>query len=128
MKRLVAAIMLALLAQSASANFVDGTKLNEWSDSYYRWQNGKTSDNDALQATMYLGYLQAVFDSYAYAHVCSPETTRLSQIEAIVRQYVKMNPKTWGDTAPTIIIRALKEAFPCPTQPQSTPKQRGLMR
>ena len=45
-----------------------------------------------------------------------PDTLRSDQIYTIIRNYLEKNPKRWNLSAQILVIDALKEAYPRPSQ------------
>jgi hypothetical protein len=100
-------------AQSETLTFKDGNSL-------YR---DCTSESSVLQAACG-GYIIGVSDSHqaifsaldASPSYCLRTGVNVTQLKDVVVQFLQRNPQLRDYSAPTVIIPALQEAFPCPTK------------
>ncbi len=58
------------------------------------------------------GYVAGISDSYNKT-ICLKKGMVLSQITAVAIQYIEKNPKKRHYSARTLVLSALKSAFPC---------------
>ncbi|WP_426703282.1 Rap1a/Tai family immunity protein [Rhodanobacter sp. Col0626] len=62
---------------------------------------------------MFRGYVGGVQDSFNGIAFCVPADVPLSQASAVVRKYLADNPQLWNEQANVLVVRALKQAYPC---------------
>lgn len=116
MKRTFSAFVLAVgLAASfgANAGFYDGNKLKAKSDADERVLQGRSKGGDIADSGNYLGFVVGVHDVLDGVLFCTPSNASVGQVTAVVTQYLKANPAKWSESATTLVIGALAEAFPC---------------
>lgn len=116
MKR-IAFLVLFLILQSnslaAAGGFVSGTRLVGWIHAAERIDAGKASGDDIDQFTVYVGYMQGVYDVWNGVLICPTNGTTVGQMQAIVSKYMLANPEKWNRAASALILVALAEPFPC---------------
>jgi len=95
------ALVAAMLATSAHAEFWDGNKL-------YEKMRGET-----LEQMQALGYVMGVSDVGQGSNHCPTANVTAGQMEDVVRRYLFNNPSVRHYTADSLILRALKLVFPC---------------
>jgi len=111
MKRMTRMVLaIALTAPGlVSAYFVNGTILKEWADA-----NQRMSSRETAQAGQFLGYVQAAYDAGTLFHmVCPPEVITPDQVVSMVSKYLNAHPGESREPGVSIVLRALREAFPC---------------
>lgn len=114
--RTLAAILafgLALSYTVASASFVDGYRLKKWSDASDRVQHGSNLPLDFAGESYLIGYVSGVSDIGDGLAFCSPVNARLGQLMGVVRKHLLANPEKWDQPAGTLVVEALRQAFPC---------------
>jgi len=100
MKKYIASLIL--FSASAHAGFFDGNKL------YQEMQN-----NPRLFA---IGYVAGVHDAGDRAVFCTPDSVRVGQIFDLIKLHLEMNPADRHEAADIIIMRVLKQHYPCPNR------------
>jgi hypothetical protein len=90
------------------AQFKTGGELKEWAEAHDRFVRYVDEPGDAVTAGGYLGYVTAVSEFLT----CLPATVNVSQIAAVVLNYLRTHPEQWNNSAHQLVIRALSEAFP----------------
>jgi hypothetical protein len=124
MKMRTILILACLLSAPALAK--DGNWLLEISRSHERvilaTDYRQIETDDVANARMYMTYVQGVFDTHTVLaendvlsrpFFCTPENATVGQVTAVVTKYLKTNPDKWSMSAPTIVMKALHDAFPC---------------
>lgn len=107
------AVLLAIPLNSLAGTFHDGNQLNRWVDAYERASAGTASTEDYNSAAQANGYITATSDAFDGRFFCNPEHAQAGQIIFVVRKYIKEHPESWNNSASSIIVAALKAAFPC---------------
>lgn len=108
MKKLI--LIAALAASPAYAQFYSGNDLLE-----------KLNDTNPAQRMFALGYVAAVIDTVIDVQVCPPDQIQVGQVRDIVHRWLQNNPDKRQFTASSIVIHALKQSWPCKTQPSLAP-------
>lgn len=112
-KLLILAAALALPA-IASAQYYTGKSLADWMNAYERIQNGGSDTMDLARATSYSGYVTGVADLQKMMQVvCPRDGVTVSQLVALVSQFIEAHPEHWDRNAAAVVSGALREAFPC---------------
>jgi hypothetical protein len=102
MKKLI--IVLAMLSTPAMAEWKDGNQLfNELSD----------HDPTFIAPMAALGYVQGVADVYQKSQLCIPNNVQAKQAADVVRNYLYANPQLRQYAADSLVLAALKAAWPC---------------
>lgn len=102
MKTLSTLLATALLATSASAQFISGNKLHE------RITSGNHGN------TMWaLGYVTGVADAYNGTLFCIPSTVTVGQIKDITERSLIARPQDRHLPADLLVAFALVDVFPC---------------
>jgi hypothetical protein len=95
-----------------SAQLYDGKKLVS---DMREFEKAERQDPNAnyQQAFFFMGYVAGVFDlsDDYYLYPVKPKPT-IRQICSIVAKYLRENPKEWDSPADSLIVKALKKAFP----------------
>lgn len=102
LRSLLVFAILALSSSTASADFYDGNKLRQLLDS-----------NNAIDTGIFWGYVAGLADLSYGVTICPDQNVRLSQSAAVVKKYLAENPQAWNLPASTLVLSALKGAFPC---------------
>lgn len=110
MRLLPAAITASLVLLSVPAWATTGNDLMSWLPDYEKseasWGGG-----------MFLGYVSGASEVGDGVLYCSPNSATLGQTAAIVAKYLRNNPENWNLSATSLIIGALKAAYPpCPSK------------
>lgn len=99
MKKLT--LVLAILAGSAHAEFIDGNKLL-----------ADMSGTNGLQMSA-LGYVMGVADTLNGVVVCMPTNVTSGQISDMVQNYLTNVPRERNSSGDVIVAKVLKAAWPC---------------
>lgn len=95
--------MIDALLGAAAAVFVTGNDLHEMC---------REVDRECK------AYIIGVHDALAPPRpYCTPIEVRGSQIQDVVRLYLEAHPEERHRTAPSLIVTALSNGFPCPKRP-----------
>lgn len=106
-----AALILALAASSAQAQFLSGNELLER-------LNGST-----IQQVQGIGYIMGVADAEAGSIWCPPPTVTVRQIVDLTKRTLEMVPEKRHEGASAYVISSVRMAWPC----ESKPKAKGSM-
>lgn len=99
-------IGIAVFATPAFADYLDGNDLYKFlqtTKGSYEWGIGQ-------------GYAMGVQDAFnggEQQYFCVPPPVNISQVEEIVFNYLKVRPEQRHLAAKILVLRALKEKFPC---------------
>jgi hypothetical protein len=99
--------------------FIDGNTLVEWMRGYDTnlKTKGRCLANDAkclesmVDAHNFFGYVLGVHDATNWKY-STPDGVMDNQLCAVVSKYLKAHPERWSYSAYSLVIDALKEAFP----------------
>lgn len=106
MKKVLFFLALTLTNNAAVAGFTDGNEL-------YQWMLEKEKQNGSFKSGLFNGYVAGVVDLGDEFLFCLTAGVTRGQYSAVVSKYLKNNPEKWNKAAETIVVNALKEAFPC---------------
>lgn len=109
MKRLI--LVAALVSGSAHAQFYSGNDLLEKLD----------NNSSVVQRMFALGYVAGVLDTVIGVQVCPPDQVQIGQAKDVVHRWLQNNPDKRQFSASSIVIFALKQSWPCKTQPSFSP-------
>jgi Rap1a immunity proteins len=103
--------VLLLVITPAAAQFMDGHKLVA---KLREFERAERSDPNTsyIDDGIYLGYVQAIFNSHEN-QLCPTGNATVRQVTSIVAKYLNDNPSEWGKSANTLVLTALRRAFPC---------------
>lgn len=104
------ALVLALFATAAQAEFVSSDTLAGWLDS------AASTTGSFKDTTIALGYVGAVHDLLDGSEVCAPDNVRGRRMLLAVRDWMKRNIGKWDDNAAITVRSALLDVYPCPPQ------------
>ena len=109
---LLSVLFLGIGCMDAQAGYYDGNKLVS---SMREWDKANRNDAGAnyMEATTFTAYAVGVLDTLEGSSICPPMTSSISQIGAVVAQYLNANPARWSEPAHRLVKDALKKAFPC---------------
>lgn len=99
------AIIAALVATTAHAEFLTGNKLRELME-------------NPDQAAIATGYVMGVFDAGQRAVHCPPAGITGRQVVEITKFYMNANPDRLHHSADSIILVALSSLWPCERRPR----------
>lgn len=101
--------LVAALAGSAHAEFVDGNKLLQ----LLQGEDRKNTDgiSDFLQG---LGYITGVSDTMRGVVHCPPNNITAGQLTDMVKNHLLANPELRHHTGDRLVGFVLKRAWPCP--------------
>lgn len=113
-KRWISALFVLMIfafpQTHARAQFYYGNELVALMRQYER-ADANASGVDYVKAREYAAYILGVYDATEFLyHV--PDRVPKGQIVAVVSKYLKNNPEKWGESASSLVIKALQEAFP----------------
>ena len=101
----------------AQASFYDGNKLMVDYKEFEKAESPNASTNTSISWMgdgIFIGYVLGVFDSHD-SELCLPEGAISGKaVCTIAGNYLKAHPESWGQPANAIVLKALKEAYPCP--------------
>ena len=103
------AISIFTLVFDAYAQLQTGSMLMDGWSAHQRLQRGRGYAEDSIADNFFLGYIAGVSDSFFFE---IPAGVNLSQIGNIVGKYFDAHPEKLKESAATLILDALKEAFP----------------
>lgn len=113
MKRITAAVLLALAAGAAQAAFFTGNTL------YGNCTSGSASDRLVCTA-----YVLGAVDMGQGAAFCAPDALTGKQAEDLIVRYLRDNPQSRHLGADVLIYALFKATWPCPEnsgRPQRSP-------
>ena len=99
------------------AQFVTGHDLKIGADAADRIRAGTATvgqETDYGHAREFLGYIQGYHDTIGNLIHCFPSRVNVSQLAAVVTNYLRDHPEQWSDPGSDIIRAAMYQAFPCP--------------
>ncbi len=101
----------------ARAGFYDGNKLMVDYKEFEKAESPtgyKDKSISWMQDGIFIGYVLGVFDSND-SKICTPDgNISIKAVCTIAGNYLKVHPESWGQPANKIVLRSLKEAYPCP--------------
>lgn len=100
-----------IASECSYAGFINGNELAEWMQEYNKFETGINSE--IMTAGRYSGYIGGVADTTNHIIWCSPQGIEMGQVRKIVDIYLSNNPEKLHLDASSLIIEALKTAFPC---------------
>ena len=107
MKKVLIAFIIAVNANSVFAGFTNGNEL-------YRWlEESENSSGSPFESGLFSGYVAGVVDTGDGILFCTTSGVTRGQNSAVVAKYLKNNPEKWSQPADTLVIDAMKQAFPC---------------
>jgi hypothetical protein len=103
---------VAMSAQEAQAGgaFVTGNKLVKWMQANEECDKNE-KDCPYFDSGMFIGYVTGVMDATHWMHSI-PTGVMAGQLYAIVSKFLKEHPERWSEPGDSIVIDALKKAFP----------------
>jgi len=107
MKQVVLALLLTINASVAVAAYSDGYEL------YQLLLEDENPNGSAFKSGLFKGYVGGVVDLGNGILFCTTTGVTRGQFTAVVAKYLKNNPEKWNDSADSIVVDAMKEAFPC---------------
>lgn len=107
MKRVLIAFIITVNANSVFAGFTNGNELYQW------LQESENPNGSSFKSGLYSGYVGGVVDTGDGILFCTTSGVTRGQNSAVVAKYLKNNPEKWSQSADTLVIDAMKQAFPC---------------
>ena len=100
--RYVAALAVAFVSASASAQMISGNKLHEdmQKDTGSPWAFTR-------------GYVAGVHDAHSNLSICAPASATLGQMGDMVKTYLENNAAVRHLAADAIVLHVLSRAWPC---------------
>ena len=96
----------------AGVRFItDGNYLYNTGIEYNKVEQG--INGNYFNNAYYIGYVNAIGDTYNGIFFCPPKNVRLGQILDIVFRYLQNHPESRNKPAYEIVTKALKEVWPC---------------
>jgi len=65
-------------------------------------------------SSLFTGYVEGVVDSYNPILFCISDGVKVNQLARIVGEFIKANPSEWDHNGSNLVIKVLKERYPCP--------------
>jgi hypothetical protein len=130
MKKNILVVITALLLFVSSPlpaaqmqTFKSGTKLR--SECAPLSSQNKNTTERLFEASC-LNYIKGVFDLHQTLvarekiepQICKPFDVDLGQMGRVIMKYIEENPQKMKITSSSLILPALREAYPCPLEPQ----------
>ena len=107
MRYIAAMLFLATFSGPAVASSTDGNELHQW----------QKADEDLsispYKAGLYMGFIVGIVDLGNGSLFCAYPNVSREQSGAVVTKYLKAHPEQWNEPAAGIVVRAMREAFPC---------------
>ena len=103
-------MIFAFVQTQALAGYYSGNALVPLMREYDK-ANANASDVDYVKAREYGAYIMGVYDATEFLYNVPDRATR-GQIMAVVSKYLKHHPEKWTEPAASLVMTALKEAFP----------------
>jgi hypothetical protein len=100
------ALILALVAGSAHAEFMDGNRLLD-----------KIVSNSYYEQGSAMGYIMGVADMGLGVIHCAPANVTAGQLQDMIRNYLTNTPAQRHLTADALVNRVFKASWPCPDRP-----------
>jgi hypothetical protein len=108
----VAALLVQVMSGGAKADFTSGNDL---------WDACQAEEaKDPVRATFCISYIVGAGETFqvlqvvkAVSFYCIPDKVKNGQAIDVVKLYLRDHPETRQYSAPTLIMLALKEKFPC---------------
>ena len=122
MKPIIAIIMILGLCYPTVADeykYYSGVELLRGCKLSIKWTEGeKLGYDDASKASVCVGYVQGVLDTYAGFHkesqlFCMPNGVTTYQVMRILIKYLNENPEMLHDDAMFLILSGLRNVYPC---------------
>lgn len=107
MKQVLLILALMLTTNVAIAGFTDGNELYQW------LLEDENQNGSRFESGLFKGYVGGVVDLGNGVLFCTTTGVTRGQFTAVVAKYLKNNPEKWNRSAYTIVVDAMKEAFPC---------------
>lgn len=112
MKKTLAIIALSMPMTCFSA-FVTGNRLQEMANSNLRIDAGTATDKDYNSVYQLGGYVTGISDSFDGEKFCLSDGVSTGQVMDIVGKFSIEHPEIRHLNAKSIVVAALKRAFPC---------------
>ena len=109
---LLVIVFLIGMPGSGHCGFFTGNNLVEWMRDYEVADSDGTSKSWTVNATCYMLYIAGVADVLHNLGLIGAEKVTVGQHCAVVAKYLKANPEKWHQSALSLILEALFEAFP----------------
>lgn len=107
MKQALLAVALILTTNVAIAGFTDGNELYQW------LLEDENPNGSMFKAGLFKGYVGGVVDLGNGVLFCTTTGVTRGQFTAVAAKYLRNNPEKWNKSADSIVVEAMKEAFPC---------------
>ena len=109
---LLVIVFLIGVPGSGYCSFFTGNELVEWMRDYDIHQSGGTSKSGKVDVNRYILYIAGVADVLQSLGLIRAKGVTVGQHCAVVTKYLKANPEKWHQSALSLILEALFEAFP----------------
>jgi hypothetical protein len=103
-------IVIVVAGLPAGAQFYDGNQLVAFMRSYEKCDR-EPKGCDFIGAGVFMGFVRGVSDSHE-SDYC-PTHVQVLQVYTSVVKYLNDHPEEWSKPAHELVVRALKQAFPC---------------
>ena len=112
-RAMVAAAALGLVLP-VQGFFITGQMLKDSLEAADRIKTGTARPQDEREAQFGRGFVAGVADAALDGNTyCSPGDATLGQFNDVALAYLRAHPETLPQTASTIVLEALKAAYPC---------------
>ncbi len=76
------------------------------------YEKEQKTELDYINRAYYIGFIDGLngFNGDLY---CTTDNVKMGQLYAIVRKYIKNNPEKWNEGKYLLVLKPLREAFPC---------------
>lgn len=102
MKKLIAAVTIAMSSVAAHAEFVDGNKLLMWLES-----------SDDTEQALGIGYVAGVFDGLSSVVICAPSNVTLRQVSDMTKRGLKTISEARDKSADQVVSAIASAKWPC---------------
>jgi len=110
-----AALILALAASSAQAQFVDGNEL------FARMTGNAAQVNNAV------GYVMGVADAELGTLWCPPANVTVRQVFDMTKQFLEAVPEKRHESASAFVIAATRVTWPCKPKQDAKPAKGAML-
>lgn len=107
MKLITLLACMLMLSSNSWASFTSGNELHKWMTEWEK-ENGNRHSTG-----LFRGYVSGVVDTGNNILFCTGNGVTRGQYTAVVAKFLKNNPELWNNSGDSIVIDALKNAFPC---------------
>lgn len=107
MRKIALLTSTILFCSNSHADFTTGNELQQWLSA------SESADESRYDTGLFRGYVSGVVDTGNDVLFCTTQGVNRGQYTAVVAKYIKNNPEKWNIGASSLVIDAMKQAFPC---------------